>query len=715
VDRLTAELVPIKNLIPDFYDSRWFSDQTTGGVVPTVEIIEPYKMIMTNTASAQGRLIWIPVEVGKTYTFSFTRITGLYRLYKKRVTFHDAPMVITNHSEAGKPDTFTFTVDETFNGFVTLRLTYGSAGVLVFENMQLEEGTVATPFEPLKLGNKKAEASYVQGNMIKPFTDLDWSFVNEPNTLVLDSYKFQTATVAGINAIIVPVVGSTQYTFSVKNPDSAIYFIDSFRDSTNLQRHTQPAGNTDNGLTFTTHANANFVKIILRGSTSSVKICTWEEPQLEEGTRTPFKPYKLGNRPAKLVTDNLVKPFTHPDWAMFAGIEVLSDTKLILHGAGNWDVSKLVVPVTVGKEYNVSADITGDISIEVWEDGVINIGSFAKETSPKSRTYTPTRSTAEIRIVNGIKGTIDSTLENLQFIQASTKQDFRPYKEKNRPAQLFPQKNLISIYDPNWTLRAGTTYANKSGSRVTWDADRDYAGVQILLPDALFVGKTITFGGKRAEGTGVLFFYKKADGSGAYIGLASYEQYRTMTIPADAYECRFYVQNNTGMRGEFWSEDLFLYLGSDTEYVPYKEDIRPAELFPQKNKLKPMTQWEWSNSTPISTFPDEYRLEFQADSMSLYRNTRFDIRRGEQLTVSAQYLSDYARVAIREIDANGVKTFLTNITAIYMSHTFTPSASAVAVEIECTVKAVGYCVFDRIQVEEGSTVTPFEPYQLGNR
>jgi hypothetical protein len=147
-------LYPQRNLIKPFTDSDWFRDVTVPD--PTVEIVNPYKIIMTTTMSAQGRLLWIPVELGKTYTFSFKYISGLYRIYKRKVNNHDNTMVLVQDAGAGKPDTFTFTVDSSYQGFITLRLTYGAAGVIVFENLQLEEGTTATPFKPYTLGNKKS-------------------------------------------------------------------------------------------------------------------------------------------------------------------------------------------------------------------------------------------------------------------------------------------------------------------------------------------------------------------------------------------------------------------------------------------------------------------------------------------------------------------------------------------------------------------------------
>lgn len=140
-------------MLPPFNDNGWYSDGN-----PTCEIdpVNPHKMVMNVPVGANGRLINIPVESGKAYTFSFKNMNGLYRLYRRKVPNHDPAMVLIQDGTAGKPDTFTFVVDDSYQGFVTLRLTQSFGGKFTFENMQIEEAWSATSFEPYKLGLKKA-------------------------------------------------------------------------------------------------------------------------------------------------------------------------------------------------------------------------------------------------------------------------------------------------------------------------------------------------------------------------------------------------------------------------------------------------------------------------------------------------------------------------------------------------------------------------------
>jgi hypothetical protein len=145
-----AKLYPERNLIPDFNDEGWFQDSTTAGGTLTVDSTNPYRATLVTTASAQGRLLWIPVESGKTYTFSFGKLTGLLRLYKDRVSFHDNPK---NIFQGATPVPITVTPDDTYRGFITVRLTLGSAGTVEIEDLRFQEGdsTLFTPMNRTKM------------------------------------------------------------------------------------------------------------------------------------------------------------------------------------------------------------------------------------------------------------------------------------------------------------------------------------------------------------------------------------------------------------------------------------------------------------------------------------------------------------------------------------------------------------------------------------
>jgi hypothetical protein len=284
-----ATLLPKKNLIPDFYDSRWFDDATVAS--PTVSIYSdnPYGMRMDIPVSASGRLIWIPVEKGKTYTFSFGKATGLYRIYRRKVNNHDASMCLIQDPNAGKPSTFTFTVDDTYNGFVTLRLTYGAATSLWYENLQLEEGT-ATAFEKLMLTKLKSAILYPKKNLIKPFSE--WNTVSAftfPKSYMAVG-EFVSGTIKSCD-ITVDVIPGKTYTLSGKiTPANGRIRVGKKSDNSLIG---VVLGN--NVVTFKATENQVYVSIDNNvGSPVYGGTLTFEEIQLEEGNQTPFEPYSLG-------------------------------------------------------------------------------------------------------------------------------------------------------------------------------------------------------------------------------------------------------------------------------------------------------------------------------------------------------------------------------------------------------------------------------------
>lgn len=279
---------PRKNLIPDFKDPRWFSDYTTGGGTMVVDPIDPYKMKLTLTVSAQGRLLWIPVEIGKTYTFSFGKIDGLYRIYKRKVGNHDNAMALIQNGSAGMPLSYTFTPDADYQGFVTIRLTQGAAGTFSFEELKLEEGSDKSARQEYK-NNMKPAVLYPQKNLIPPLTDPTWkpyatTTVKGPYSLLLNSTAAWNTSYC-----VVPVEIGKTYTHSCKITGEGR--MEMWQDGAN--RST--VDGVTSSRTFTAISNTVEVRFVNRNQL--VGTMTFDDFQLEEGpVKTPFEPLKLGNK-----------------------------------------------------------------------------------------------------------------------------------------------------------------------------------------------------------------------------------------------------------------------------------------------------------------------------------------------------------------------------------------------------------------------------------
>jgi hypothetical protein len=288
-----AQTYPEKNLIPDFNDPRWFDDmsiQTPATV--TIYSDNPYGMRMVNTLSAQGRLIWIPVETGKTYTFSFGKITGLYRMYKRKVGNHDVAMVLVQHAGIGLPETFSFTVDESYNGYITLRLTYGGAGTIYFENLQLEEGG-PTQFEKMSLTKMKPAKLYPKKNLL-PEMPL-WTYTNATGKISFPkAYRLEmNGDTAGLY-----YNQHTEVKYGFSYTVSAGYLTDNARVAI---REVKANGSKvfvsnliPSQMSYTVKPAIDTVKLEVDCTTNGTGFMIFENVQLEEGTvATPFEPYEL--------------------------------------------------------------------------------------------------------------------------------------------------------------------------------------------------------------------------------------------------------------------------------------------------------------------------------------------------------------------------------------------------------------------------------------
>ena len=279
---------PRKNLIPDFKNSGWFNDMSVGGGTMVVDPTDPFKMKLTLTASAQGKLIWIPVEAGKTYTFSFGKIDGLYRIYKRKVGNHDNAMALVQNGGVGAPLTYTFTPDADYQGFITIRLTQGAAGTFSFEQLKLEEGPDKTPFQ-LYVNNMKPAKLYPQKNMIPPATDPSWRLYATASAKGPYSILLNSTAAWNTSYCVIPVEIGKTYTHSCKITGEGR--MEMWMDGAN--RST--VDGVTSSKTFTAISNTVEVRFVNRNQL--VGTMTFDDFQLEEGsTATTFEPIKYGNK-----------------------------------------------------------------------------------------------------------------------------------------------------------------------------------------------------------------------------------------------------------------------------------------------------------------------------------------------------------------------------------------------------------------------------------
>ena len=435
---LLASKVAKKNLIQNFLSTDWFADMSTGGGTMSVDPVNPHKMTLNMSVSAQGRLIWVPVEIGKTYTFSFKQITGLYRIYKRKVGNHDANMVLVQDQNAGKPDTFSFTVDDTYKGFITLRLTFGSAGTFTFENLQLEVGSKTT-FEPYQLVNPLASVPPVATKQVKK--NLIPDLVSFPNTNDRTKLVYQNE-----NRLLMNATALTDYVniqFPAKKGQLYNFWATELNENARVAIREVKADGTKTFLTnltqiymshsFTTSSSVD--KIEIECTVKTIGQCIFDKIQLEEGSKTTFERYQAVNPLATLYPKkNLLPPFSQ--WNKVDAYTINSDYKITgSFVSGTIKSCDYTVTVEVGKTYTLSgtvSPVSGRIRVGRKSDnGLIGVvGANGSEIC----TFKATENQYIVSIDNNygtpvFGGTV--IFENIQLEEGSLKTPFEIKKLSN--------------------------------------------------------------------------------------------------------------------------------------------------------------------------------------------------------------------------------------------------------------------------------------------
>jgi hypothetical protein len=133
---------------------------------------------------------------------------------------------------------------------------------------------------------------------------------------------------------------------------------------------------------------------------------------------------------------------------------------------------------------------------------------------------------------------------------ATAPESFKGYERANKAAQKVPSYNLVEMDPAKWVKRPGTNNMSINGDTITLDFTADYAGANYFIPDGVVNGKTINVSRAAIDPNAaqMVFFYNQA-GTNRYIAISDDTTNLTITVPANANQCRFYVQNKIGFRG----------------------------------------------------------------------------------------------------------------------------------------------------------------------
>ncbi|MEH7209614.1 hypothetical protein V7094_25940 [Priestia megaterium] len=329
--------------------------------------------------------------------------------------------------------------------------------------IQIEEGFIATDFEPFELISKlKGERTTPKKNLLKGFR----GFILNNFTAVSMTSDWKatfTSNVASSNSyFLVDVKPNTNYAFSITKPsDMQIAVYDSTATSS-IVSYT-----TNSSLTFNSGARSQ-VRLYIRQLTASV---TFElsNPQLEEGTvATAFKEYEDANKQANLVNNkNLVPSLKSGKWTINPNHVILDDYSL------EFDTSVQAIQTSSVFIDNIKPNTTYTLSMKKnHSQGSID-ENFIKESDGSNWikdnymltnevhtiTTQPTTKRIQLNITNGYGTESVGTFKwsDIQFEEASTNTSFEPQKMVNRtlksktaPVLSYPftfQRDSVEVYN----------------------------------------------------------------------------------------------------------------------------------------------------------------------------------------------------------------------------------------------------------------------------
>jgi hypothetical protein len=391
-------------------------------------------------------------------------------------------------------------------------------------------------------------------------------------------------------------------------------------------------------------------------------------------------------------------------WELFADpnrirlnkrIEVLPNTKYTVKVDGNYDVYVRQFAYEGGFEIGVSQwNVDGTSLTTTGSTKFVGIILRKKDNSAITLSDVPIAKPALA---------LGNTLINI------------PYKEVNpKPTNITSKKNLVPpLTDPKWFVKLGSKgeIVNEYEYRMV------SAGVGVVgydIPITLKPNTTYTLGAT-VIGSGARMRLMKASDDTFLINVNPSSPVQTYTTTSlTDYKIRL---ENNGQAGDYTTKDFYVYEGNiaNPVFEPFKPTNPPAVMYPKKNLLPKMQEWTYTNAADKVTVISDYKLSMNGDTAGLYYNQHTFVEKGKTYTVSVGYLTSNARVAIREVKANGSKVFMTNLVPGTQTLTWTPAADTIKIEVDCTTNGTGTMIFENVQLEEGSVATPFEPYRLTNK
>lgn len=304
-----------------------------------------------------------------------------------------------------------------------------------------------------------------------------------------------------------------------------------------------------------------------------------------------------------------------------------------------------------------------------------------------------------------------------------------------KPAKgLVPVKNLIQpVTGDNWRLKSGQTMPIlESDYKIRLKSDTAKV-VGYDFPVQLDVNKTYTVGAKNT-GSGARLRVIRADNESSIIANILPDT-PVLQFKPPVTSCVIRVENN-GQVGEFTVEDFFLYEGSilNPKFERYDLNMKKAVRLSGKNLFDNKQSLMVPSATmtiAAEVLPDGLKVSSTSGNtmaVEYIQNANpIKLTVGKTYTLSAiksTLTNNQAKVRIGYLvkggninNAGDVKTI-----AYLVGNTYTFTVSSGQDDIvlgfyakDASESGVNVCIYDKVQLEEGSTATTFERYKHKNK
>ena len=439
----------------------------------------PYSTI-TGTDFYQQHLN-TPIKAG-TYTISALVSSSDTDSDLSSIVFEneDKSYIITVDLSRNSRSSATFTINQdcsyvTF--FASYQYTVSVGDTFTFSNIQIEEGSVATSYQPyngaithngdapvvfaeserqksknlFNINNGIYKGALTTSGGLATASNVSFSIDNETITLTTDTYDWR-----GIHSEYFKLKGNTVYTLSYSRSDVVAFLVCFYDSSYTFINSVYEQGNTQK--TFTVPTNTAYVRFGIQNI--SVGTVTISNIQIEEGSvATDYQPYNgqithNGDAPVTFAESERQKSKNlcclKNESATVAGVTMIYDSinqTIELNGTSTGDINIMpnirnILPIisnSLGKTYSFTILIEsgnfsnnfgvylGSLDSDIWSDRFtiwVNKG-----ITVSSLTFTvSTNHTYDTLFVYLLKGTVVNNLKlKVQIEEGSVATDYQPY------------------------------------------------------------------------------------------------------------------------------------------------------------------------------------------------------------------------------------------------------------------------------------------------